>query len=141
VKIGRGAVVVVGLDLTVGREQRCVRPCVVVSDPDVTGDQRFPLLCVVPLTGTPGEGLLYPPLAPGPSGLAKPSFALIDHLGSVDKRRIKRVFGNLPSAEIAAIEVGLAAFLGLNRLFEPDAPPPPVNQICHPHLTFPLPYR
>ena len=28
-------------------------------------EQRFPLVCVVPVTGTPGEGLLYPPLAPG----------------------------------------------------------------------------
>ena len=78
VKVGRGAVVV-ELDPTVGREQHGVRPCVVVSDPDVIGDQRFPLVCVVPVTGTPGEGLLYPPLAPGQSGLAKKSFALIDH--------------------------------------------------------------
>ena len=59
-----------------------VRPCVVVSDPDVVGDQRFPLVCVVPVTGTPGEGLLYPPLAPGQSGPARQSFALIDHLRS-----------------------------------------------------------
>jgi len=43
VKIGRGAVVVVGPDPTIGREQRGVWPCVV-------------------------------------SGLAKKSFALIDHL-------------------------------------------------------------
>ena len=122
-KIGRGAVVVVGLDPTVGREQRGVRPCVVVSDPDVSGDQSFPLVCVVPLTGTPGEGLLYPPLAPGPSGLAKKSFALVDHLRSIDKRRIKRVFGDLAPAEIAAIDEGLAAFLGLRaRLQEADAP-------------------
>ena len=74
-KLGRGAVVVVELDPTIGHEQRGVRPCIVVSDPDVIGDQRFPLVCVVPVTGTPGEGLLYPPLAPGKSGLAKRSFA------------------------------------------------------------------
>ena len=30
----------------------------VVSDPDVVSDQRFPLVCVVPVTGTPGEGLV-----------------------------------------------------------------------------------
>jgi mRNA-degrading endonuclease toxin of MazEF toxin-antitoxin module len=66
-----------------------------VSDPDVIGDQRFRLVCVVPVTGTLGEGLLYPPLAPGQSGLAKRSFALIDQLRSVDKRRIRRVFGEL----------------------------------------------
>ena len=123
-KVGRGAVVVVELDPTVGREQHGVRPCVVVSDPDVIGDQRFPLVCVVPVTGTPGEGLLYPLLAPGQSGLTKKSFALIDHLRSIDKRRIRRVFGELAREEIAAIDEGLALFLGLgDRLHGPDAPP------------------
>lgn len=112
-KLGRGAVIVVELDPALGREQRGVRPCVVVSDPDVISDQRFPLLCVVPLTGTPGEGLLYPALAPGPSGLAKPSFALIDHLRSIDKRRVRRVFGELAREEISAIDEGLSVFLGL----------------------------
>lgn len=69
----RGAVVVAGHDPTFGHEQRGVRPCVVVSDPSVTGDQRFRLVCVVPVTGASAKGLLYPPLAPGPSGLAKRS--------------------------------------------------------------------
>ena len=53
-KLGHGAVIVVELDPTLGREQPGVRPCIVVSDLDVIGDQRFPLVCVVPVTGTPG---------------------------------------------------------------------------------------
>ncbi|MGP8245574.1 MAG: type II toxin-antitoxin system PemK/MazF family toxin [Bryobacteraceae bacterium] len=123
-KLGRGAVVVVDLDPTAGHEQQGMRPCVVVSDPDVIGDQRFPLVCVAPITGTPGEGLLYPPLAPGPSGLAKKSFALIDHLRSLDKRRIRRVYGELGRGEIAAIDDGLALLLGLgDRLHGPDRQP------------------
>ena len=123
-KLGRGAVVVVELGPTLGHEQHGVRPCVVVSDPDVISDQRFPLVCVVPITGTPGEGLLYPPLAPGQSGLAQKSFALIDHLRSIDKRRIRRVFGELAREEVAAIDDGLALFLGLgDRLHGPDASP------------------
>jgi mRNA interferase MazF len=84
-----------------------------VSDPDVIGDQRFRLVCVVPVTGTLGEGLLYPPLAPGQSGLAKGSFALIDQLRSVDKRRIPRVFGELNREEMTAVDEGLAVFLGI----------------------------
>ena len=112
-KLGRGAVIVVDLDPTLGSEQRGVRPCVVVSDPEVISDQRFPLLCVVPIMGTPGEGSLYPALAPGPSGLAKPSFALIDHLRSIDKRRVRRVYGALAPEEMAAIDEGLSVFLGL----------------------------
>jgi mRNA interferase MazF len=113
VRLGRGAVVVVELDPTIGHEQRGMRPCIVVSDPDIIIDQRFPLVCVVPVTGTPGEGLFYPPLAPGLSGLAKKSFALIDQLRSIDKRRIRRVFGELAQKEMAAIDDGLAVFLGL----------------------------
>ncbi len=123
-RLGRGAVVVVELDPTVGHEQHGLRPCVVVSDPDVISDQRFPQVCVVPVTGTPGEGLLYPPLAPGQSGLAKKSFARIDHLRSIDKRRIRRVFGELAPEDIAAIDEGLAVFLGLgDRLHGAGAPP------------------
>jgi mRNA interferase MazF len=116
-KLGRGAVVVVELDPTIGHEQRGVRPCVVVSDPDVVADQRLPLVCVVPVTGTRGEGILYPPLAPGRSGLAKNCFALIDQLRSIDKRRVRQVFGELTKVELAAIDQGLTMYLGL------DAPP------------------
>jgi mRNA interferase MazF len=120
--LGRGAVVVVELDPTVGHEQRGMRPCVVVSNPDVVSGQRFPLVCVVPVTGTPGEGLLYPSLAPGQSGLAKKSFALVDHLRSIDKRRVRRVFGKLEREEMIAIDEGLAVFLGLgDRLHDGGA--------------------
>lgn len=123
-RLGRGAVVVIELHPAVGHEQRGVRPCIVVSDPDVISDQRFPLVCVVPVTGTPGEGLLYPQLAPGQSGLARRSFALIDHLRSVDKRRVRSVYGELAAEEMAAINEGLAVFLGLgDRLHGAGAPP------------------
>jgi mRNA interferase MazF len=123
VKLGRGAIVVVELDPTFGHERHGVRPCVVVSDPDVIRDQRFALVCVVPVTGTPAEGLLYPYLVPGQSGLARKSFALIDHLRSIGKRRVRRVFGEVASEEIAAIDEGLAAFPGVgDRLHGPGTP-------------------
>ncbi len=103
----------VELDPTVGHEQRGVRPCIAVSDPAVNADQRFPLIAVVPVTGTPGEGSLYPELSPGKSGLRKTSFALIDHLRSIDKRRIRRVFGCVTVDELTAVDQGLELFLGL----------------------------
>lgn len=95
-----------------------------VSDLEVICDQRFPLVCVVPVTGTTGEGLFYPPVAPGQSGLAKRSFALIDHLRSIDKRRVRRVFGELTWEEMAAIDEGLAVLLGLGDWLQPGAPGP-----------------
>lgn len=114
-RLDRGTIVLLGLDPTVGHEQRGVRPCVVVSDPAVISDQRFPLVAVVPVTGTPGEGSLYPMLQPGPSGLARPSYALVDQLRSVDKRRIRRVFGVVTDSELDALDEGLVLFLGLGR--------------------------
>jgi mRNA interferase MazF len=117
--------VLLGLDPTVGHEQRGMRPCIVVSDPDVVADQRFPLVGIVPVTGTPGEGALYPSLSPGKSGLTKPSYALVDHLRSVDKRRIRRVFGQVAPAELGTIDDGLLLFLGLHdRETSPSTPPP-----------------
>jgi len=111
--LDRGTVVLVELDPTVGHEQRGVRPCVAVSDPAVNTDQRFPLIAVVPLTGNAGVGALYPLLAAGPSGLTKDSCALIDHLRSIDKRRVRRVFGRVSSSELTEIDQGLELFLGL----------------------------
>ena len=112
-KFARGTVVLVELDPTVGHEQRGFRPCIAVSDPTVNVDQRFPLIAVVPITGTQGAGALYPTLSPGASGLTKQSCALVDHLRSIDKRRIRRIFGQLSPVELASIDQGLTLFLGL----------------------------
>lgn len=111
--IDRGTLVLVELDPAVGHEQRGTRPCIVVSDPEVNADQRFPLIAVVPVTGTAGVGALYPALSPGASGLNKASYALIDHLRSIDKRRIRRVFGLVLPSELADVDQGLSLFLGL----------------------------
>ncbi len=122
-RLDRGTVVLLDLDPTIGHEQRGVRPCVVVSDPEVVADQRFPLLCIVPVTGTPGDGALYPALAPGESGLTKRSYALIDHLRSVDKRRVRRAFGRLAPDELGAVDDGLALFLGFGDRLELEPAP------------------
>ena len=114
--LDRGTVVLVALDPTLGHEQRGQRPCIAVSDPSVNEDQRFPLVAVVPVTGMPGAGALYPELSAGASGLQKTSYALIDHLRSVDKRRIRRVYGRLTPGELAAIDQGLQLFLGLSAV-------------------------
>jgi mRNA interferase MazF len=116
----RGSVVLLSLDPTVGHEQRGLRPCVIVSDPEILADQRFPLVGVVPVTTTAGEGALYPPLGSGASGLRRPSHALVDQVRSVDKRRIRRVFGQVARDELRRIDEGLVLFLGLEA---PDSPP------------------
>ncbi len=109
----RGSVVVVDLDPTVGHEQRGIRPAIVVSEPEVSTDQRFPMLCVVPVTSTPGEGALYPKLGPGQSGLKKEAYAPVDQLRAIHKLRVRRIYGRIHPNELEAIDRGLYLFLGL----------------------------
>lgn len=109
----RGTLVMVELDPAIGHEQRGMRPCLIVSDSEITTSQRYPLICVVPITGTPGQGILYPRLAPGSGGLVKESFALIDQIRSIDKTRVRRLIGEISADELARIDEGLEAFLGL----------------------------
>jgi mRNA interferase MazF len=114
--LDRGAVVVVRLDPTRGHEQRGRRPCVVVSDPQVGAEQKFPMICVVPISAVAGEGALYPALEPGESGLRKRSYGLVDQIRSVDKRRVEMVFGCVAREEMRAVDEGLALYLGLEPL-------------------------
>ena len=109
----RGTIVLVSLDPTRGHEQRGVRPCVIITDPEVIQDQRFPMVCVIPVTKTQGEGALYPSLDPGSSGLRTRSYALVDQVRSIDKRRITKIFGQISDEELKKIDEGLCLFLGL----------------------------
>lgn len=45
--------------------------------------------------------------------MTKTSYALVDHLRSIDKRRIRRVFGRVTEDELAALDQGIELFLGL----------------------------
>ena len=56
---------------------------------------------------------LVPRLGPGASGLTKPSYALVEQIRSIDKRRVRRVYGTITREELAAIDEGLGSYLGL----------------------------
>lgn len=109
----RGSVVWAALDPTVGHEQRGSRPAIVVSSEAVSNSQRFPLIAIVPLTGTLGKGALYPTIAVGKSGLSKESCALVDQVRSVDKRRLTRLSGSIDPRELQAVDLALRLYLGL----------------------------
>jgi mRNA-degrading endonuclease toxin of MazEF toxin-antitoxin module len=109
VKLNPGTVMLVEID------EHGLLPCIAVSDPAVNCDQSFPLIAVVPVTATPGEGALYPELLPGKSGLAKTCCALVDHLSSIDKRRIRRVLGMVTPTELEDVYQGIDLFLGMAR--------------------------
>jgi mRNA interferase MazF len=113
VTLDRGTLILVDLEPTLGHERQGTRPCVVVSDAAVNSSQRFPLIAVVPVTGTPATGALYPSLAPGASGLTKPSTALVDQLRSIDKQRIRKRYGQVSPQKLESIDSGLCLYLGL----------------------------
>ena len=122
--VPRGTVVVVRLDPTFGHEQSGTKPCILVSDTRSVEAQRFPMVCIIPVTRTPSTGPLYPPIEPGRSGLRERSHALVDHMRSVDKRRVMGRCGIVSEAELLAIDAGLGLYLGLDV---PTLPPASAN--------------
>ncbi len=50
------------------------------------------------------------------------SFALVDQLRSVDKKRIRQIFGKITPAEMEAIDLGLCLYLGLESRLSPGTP-------------------
>jgi mRNA-degrading endonuclease toxin of MazEF toxin-antitoxin module len=47
---------------------------------------------------------------------------LVDQLRSVDKRRVRRMFGRITRDEMSRVEEGMALFLGLGERLQPPAP-------------------
>jgi mRNA-degrading endonuclease toxin of MazEF toxin-antitoxin module len=47
---------------------------------------------------------------------SKPSFGLIDQLRTIDKRRIRSVFGEITDDEMEAADEGIRLFLGLSDI-------------------------
>lgn len=104
----------VALDPAQGREQRGVRPAIVISESAASHHQRFPLLVVVPLTSTLSLGPLYPEIqATTQSGLKNTSAALIDQLRAVDKTRVRALYGLTEQADMARVDHALRMLLAL----------------------------
>jgi mRNA-degrading endonuclease toxin of MazEF toxin-antitoxin module len=114
VKLVRGLVALIALDPTSGHEQQGTRPCILVNDPAVTRSQKYPMVCAVPVSSTPGQGALYPVIQAGSGGLRSQSYALVDQLRSVDKSRVIKVYQAISVRELLAIEDGIRLYLGLN---------------------------
>lgn len=112
---GRGDIVLVDLEPTVGSEQGFRRPCIVGSDlATVTASRSRPLYVIVPLTRSEKlVGKLAPRLKARQGGLPADSTALVMHLRSIDPRRIIRSVGKLESNELKLIREGLEALFEL----------------------------
>ena len=106
----RGHVYRVSLEPVVGHEQRgSARPVVVMSKDGF--NRRRGTVIVVPL-GTSAEPL-FPAAVSVPSMGAK-SVALCEHIRSLDKKRFLPEIGVLSEEDLASVENGVAALLGIS---------------------------
>ena len=105
-------------NLPQGSEQTGNRPAVVVGLPARLGQQRFPLLIVVPLTTRIGAWAqaaprLYPFFPTGVGGLHYDSVALLDHLRGIDATRVRARMGRMSETEYEPIRQGLETMMRL----------------------------
>ena len=107
---GSVGVVVVDLDPTVGREQRGYAPrsSSVILRSAATNDSR----CFVSSRSRRHQERSTRSV-PGQGGLTRESYALVDQLRAIHKRRIRQVYGRIRESELASIDRGLYLFLGL----------------------------
>lgn len=105
----RGHVYRVSLEPVVGHEQHGEARPVVVLSKDAFNRRRGTVIAV-PL-GTSARAL--PPAIISVSSVGVKSVALCEHIRSLDKRRFQREIGALSAEDLAAVEEGVAALLGL----------------------------
>jgi mRNA interferase MazF len=111
----RGELYWVDLDPTVGSEMAKTRPCLIVSN-DV-GNQFSERVIVAPLTSG-GLNRVYPfeVLIPaGQGGLPETSKVTLDQIRTVDKQRLSRRIGALPSGLMQAVNRAIRLSLAVER--------------------------
>jgi len=108
--VKRGDIVVVA---TRGVYSSKPRPAVIVQSEPYTDTHAS--LTVCPCTSTAIDAPNFRVgIAAGPrTGLATPSFAMVDKIISVPRRGISRAIGTCAAAEMAAIDEALRNWLGL----------------------------
>lgn len=106
IAVRRGDVVLVNLDPTIGVEIKKTRPAIVLSNDSI--NQFSQLVIVVPVTKNTAR--LSPSHVVIPKGTARlrvTSKVVTEQIKAVDKQRIVKRFGSLPSALLAQVERAL----------------------------------
>jgi mRNA interferase MazF len=112
VAVRRGDVVLVNLDPTVGTEIKKTRPAIVLSNDSINHFSQ--LVVVVPVTKNTAH--LSPSHVVIPKGTARLTFTskvVTEQIKAVDKQRIVRRLGSLPSVLLEQVERALKNTLAL----------------------------
>jgi mRNA interferase MazF len=105
----------VDLDPTVGSEIAKTRPCLIISN-DI-GNQFSDRVIVAPLTSQ-GLSRIYPfevSVPAGDGGLTDASKVLLDQIRTVDKRRLGRRIGALPTEAMRAVNRAIRLSVAVDR--------------------------
>jgi len=104
-KLNQGDIVSITLDPTKGREQKGVRPAVIISS---NAFHNSGLVLICPLTTTlhmfGGDVLVSPNKK---NGLKKDSEVLVGHIRSVSQDRVYKKIGSIEYAELVKIFEGI----------------------------------
>jgi len=96
--INQYEIVVVNLDPTVGSEIKKTRPCLVISPNEINHNLRT--IVIVPLTSVQKA---YPTRILIKS-TSNPSWAVIEQIRTIDRKRILRISGKINSREIEEVK-------------------------------------
>ena len=86
------------------------RPALIVQDDLFLATES---VVVIPLTATAVDASIARVEVPTTTGIAKPSFAMIDKITTVRRSNLGERIGRVPTALMADIERSLMVFLGL----------------------------
>ena len=112
--IKRGDLFYVNLDPTRGSEQAGARPVLVIQN-DV-GNEYAPTVIIAPLT-TKTFSKHYPTnvnVPKGTAGLKEDSTLLLSQIRTIDKSRLERKLGHLPSDLMHQVDEAIKISLGLS---------------------------
>ena len=102
------------LDPVVGSEQGGCRPVLIVQND--RGNRRAPTVIAVPLTASTRKPPLptHVRLEAGEGGLRQPSIVLCEQLRTLEKTRLDRRLGRLPSKRMENVEEALRHSLDMH---------------------------
>ncbi len=90
------------------------RPVLVISI-NALNESVWPDVLIVPITSVPGALRVQLPEKPEETGLRTTSFAKCEAVGPLQKTRLKKRIGVLPSQSWEAVEHGVQRVLGIKR--------------------------
>ncbi len=99
-----------------GSEQAGRRPVIVMSHDGFNGTPGWRSIIVVPISTSSSQGKRGPTvikLLGGSSGLPKASFAVCHQVTTLDRAKLTKRVGSLPSESLREVEEGLKAALDL----------------------------